>query len=119
MDDTAVEPAGTPDEPRCVQILATLAGKVNLADFQNAVPVARELSVLNETDTDVKGLRLTVSSEHAFLKPKTWSIDHLSAGQTVRISDLDLSLGALLGRLKEGLNRTRNFAAGGLSERPR
>lgn len=102
MDVTIVEPADTPDEPRCVQILATLAGKVNLADFQNAVPVARELSVLNETDTDVKGLRLTVSSEPAFLKPKTWHIDHLGAGKTVRISDLDLSLdGALLGRLTE------------------
>ncbi|WNC90233.1 hypothetical protein RI103_02405 [Paraburkholderia sp. FT54] len=56
MHDIIVESANTPDEPRCVQIQATLAGKVNLADFQNAVLVARELSVLNEADNDVEGL---------------------------------------------------------------
>lgn len=96
-----------------MQIHATLAGKVNLADFQNAVPVAGDQSVLNEPDTDVEGLRLTASSGPAFLKLKTWHIDHLGAGQTVRISDLDLSLdGALRGRLTGGLNRTCKIARG-------
>lgn len=85
-----------------MQIQVTLAGKVNLADFQNAVPVVRELSVVNDTEADIRGLRLTASSEPSFLKPKTWHIDQIGAGQTVRISDLDLSLdGSLLSRLTE------------------
>ncbi|PCE23198.1 DNA helicase [Paraburkholderia acidicola] len=102
MDSISVEPAGTPEEPRCVQIQATLAGKVNLADFQNAVPVVRELSVVNDTEAEITGLRLIASSEPSFLKPKTWHIDHVGAGQAVRINDLDLSLdGPLLSRLTE------------------
>jgi hypothetical protein len=113
MDVIVVEPASTPEEPRCVQTHSTLAGKVKLADFQNAVPVAPDQSVLNEHDTDVKGLRLTASSEPARLKQKMWHIDHLGAGQTVRVSGLDLSLdGALRGRLTGGLNGTRNIARG-------
>lgn len=102
MDSVSVEPAGTPEEPRCVQIQATLAGKVNLADFQNAVPVVRELSVVNDTEAEIRELRLIATSEPSFLKPKTWRIDHVGAGQTVRINDLDLSLdGSLLSRLTE------------------
>ena len=97
-----VELGETAEKPSCVRILATLANKVNLADFQNAVPVTRELSILNETDADLKEIRLTVSSEPPFLKSKTWHIDHIGTGQTIRINDTDLSLdGALLGRLTE------------------
>src|SRR6266702_2493086 len=102
MDETIVEPADMPEEPRCVQIKATLAGKINLADFQNAIPVVHELTLVNETTDDIKELRLTASSEPSFFKPKTWHLDHVAAGKDVRIGDLDLQLdGALLGRLTE------------------
>ncbi|MHB9839683.1 DUF3320 domain-containing protein [Paraburkholderia terrae] len=102
MDETIVEPADKPEEPRCVQIKATLAGKINLADFQNAIPVIHELSLANETADDIKELRLTASSEPSFFRPKTWHLDHVAAGKDVRIGDLDLLLdGALLGRLTE------------------
>lgn len=102
MEENIVESRETPVPPCCVQIQVTLADKVNLADFQNAVPVVRELSVVNETETELKSLRLTVTSEPSFIKPKTWHLDHVGAGQTVRIRDLDLSLdGPLLGRLTE------------------
>ncbi|SAK48708.1 serine/threonine protein kinase [Caballeronia pedi] len=102
MDTVTIEPAVQPDEPCCVEIKTTLATKVNLADFQNAVPVIRELSLVNDTRSDYKSLRLTVGSEPPFLKPKTWHIDQLASSQTVRLSDIDLGLdGALLGRLTE------------------
>ncbi|MBK0415823.1 DUF3320 domain-containing protein [Chromobacterium haemolyticum] len=102
MQEAIVEPSETPVEPCCVRIQATLAGKLNLADFQNAIPVARELSIVNETEADLKELRLTVSSEPPFLKSKNWHIDHVGACQAVRINDLDLLLdGPLLGRLTE------------------
>ncbi|MFM0387674.1 hypothetical protein, partial [Paraburkholderia dipogonis] len=102
MEEIIVEPADTPEEPRCVRIKATLASKINLADFQNAIPVVHELSLANETADDIKALRLTASSEPSFFRPKTWHLDHFAAGKDIRISDLDLLLdGALLGRLTE------------------
>ena len=102
MEDIAFESSDLPEQPKVMQIHVTLASKLNLADFQNAVPVMRELSLLNETDAEVKGLRLIVTSEPAFLKTKTWHIDHIGPGQSARLNDLDLSLdGTLLGRLTE------------------
>ncbi|WP_029048778.1 DUF3320 domain-containing protein [Cupriavidus sp. amp6] len=116
MESAVIDPADEPAQPSCVQIKTTIVGKVNLADFQNAVPVIRELSLVNDTQNDFKELRLTASSEPAFLKPKTWHIDHLASGQTVRIADLDLGLdGPLLGRLTESEKAvvTYQLVAGG------
>ena len=100
MDTVILEPAVQPEEPCCVEINSTLATKVNLADFQNAVPVIRELSLVNDTKSDYKSLRLTVGSEPPFLKPKTWHIDHLASGQTVRLTDIDLGLAESLERFR-------------------
>lgn len=102
MDTGVVEPTDESAKSNCVEIQATVAGRVNLADFQNAVPVLRELSIVNETEDSFRDLKLTVISDPPFLKPKTWHLDHLAAGQVLRITDLDLSLdGPLLGRLTE------------------
>ena len=102
MDTGVVGPTDESAKPYCVQIQTTVAGRVNLADFQNAVPVVRELSIVNETEDAFRDLKLTAISDPPFLKPKTWHLDHLAAGQTLRITDLDLSLdGPLLGRLTE------------------
>ena len=81
MDIEAIEPAVQSVEPSRVEIKSTLASKVNLADFQNAVPVIRELSLANDTDNEYKSLKLTVASEPPFLKPKTWHIVCVSASR--------------------------------------
>jgi hypothetical protein len=110
VEEVNQEPVLEPVAPRIVHIESTLAGRVNLADFQNAVPVVRELAVINDTEQDVKELRLTVGSEPAFLKTKTWHIDHVGAGQSVRVNELDLGLdGPLLGRLTEAEKATVTF----------
>ncbi|AOJ06368.1 hypothetical protein [Burkholderia mayonis] len=80
MDETNIESVDTPEKSRTVEIQATLATIINLADFQNAVPVVRELAVANDTKNDIKQLRLTVSSEPSFFKSKTWHIDHIGVG---------------------------------------
>lgn len=51
MDDI-VQPLKAQEEipPKEVKILATLVAKLNLADFQNAIPVIRELRIANETE---------------------------------------------------------------------
>lgn len=88
-----------------IRIDATLASRLNLADFINSVPVIRELSIGNETENDAKELDLIISAEPPFLKDKLWRVDAVGARQRVRIKDCDISLdGQLLGRLTEAEN---------------
>lgn len=91
-------------EPQ-IRIEATLAARLNLADFINAVPIIRELAIANDTESDAKELDLIISAEPPFLKSKLWRIDAVGAGQRVRIKDCDITLdGKLLGRLTEAEN---------------
>lgn len=101
MENSNTEQATVEELPR-VKVVATLAAKINLADFQNAVPAIRDLKVLNDTKINYQNLRLVATSEPAFLKTKTWHLDGLGAEQDLRVSDLDIPIdGALLGRLTE------------------
>lgn len=94
-----------------VRIEAFLAGKLNLADFQNSIPLIRELRVSNELETKFSSLELSISSEPAFLRPKKWHIDVLGSTGQVRITDLDLALdGAVFLRLTEAERATVKFA---------
>jgi len=93
-----------------LQVHAALAPRLNLADFQNAVPALRELAVTGSTDAALQELDLTVSSAPAFLKARTWHLDAVGVGQTVHVKDLDLQLdGALLSRLTEAEKSTVAF----------
>ncbi|MBU1223814.1 MAG: DUF3320 domain-containing protein [Gammaproteobacteria bacterium] len=83
-------------------ITAALGAKLNLADFQNAVPILRELSVINDTSESLAELDLRIESTPAFLKTRHWHIDSVNAGQSCHIPDLDVQLdGSLLSRLTE------------------
>ncbi len=94
-----------------VELHAALVPRLNLADFQNAVPALRELAVSNGTGAALQGLDLRVSSEPPFLKPRTWHLDVVGPGQTVHPKDLDLQLdGALLSRLTEAEKATVAFS---------
>jgi hypothetical protein len=85
-----------------LQVRASLAAKLNLADFQNAVPVLRELTVSNDTDLRLERVVLSVSSDPPFFKPKQWHIDSLGPRQVLPIENLDLQLdGPRLTRLSE------------------
>lgn len=76
--------------------------KLNLADFQNAVPVLHELAVVNEGAATLLDLTLQLSCEPALLKPRTWRLDSVGAGEVFHLKDLDVQLdGALLSRLTE------------------
>jgi hypothetical protein len=83
-----------------VRLSVAVVAKLNLADFQNAVPALREIVVVNETVSDIAELTLTVTSEPPFLKTRTWSLDAVRAGETFHLTDLDVqSDGSLLSRL--------------------
>ena len=64
MDDTKPTNEG---EQQPIRIEATLIAKLNLADFQNAVPMLRDLSIVNDTVAEIKSLELRVESVPAFL----------------------------------------------------
>ena len=68
------------------RVEATLIAKLNLADFQNAVPLLRELTVVNDAPEAVKDLELAVSSLPPFLRPKVWHLDALAAAERCRIT---------------------------------
>lgn len=91
-------------------IAAALGAKLNLADFQNAVPMLRELSINNDSVEDEKELDISIESVPAFFKIKQWHIDAVNAGQRCYITDLDVLLdGALLSRLTEAEMATVSF----------
>jgi len=93
-----------------VRLQTAIVAKLNLADFQNAVPALRELAIINETSTAISELTLCVTSEPAFLKPRTWSLEAVGAGETYHLTDLDVQLdGALLSRLTEAEPSTLCF----------
>lgn len=85
-----------------VRLQASTVAKLNLADFQNAVPALHELAVVNETSSPISDLTIHLVSEPAFMKPRTWSLDSVGTGETYHLTDLDVQLdGALLSRLTE------------------
>ena len=84
------------------RIEAIFVSKLNLANFQNAVPLLHELSIVNDSEVEIRCLELEITSIPAFLKPKIWRIDVLDAGKHYVLTDLDIQLdGALLTRLTE------------------
>jgi hypothetical protein len=93
-----------------LSIQAVLAPRLNLADYQNAVPLVRELRVLNGTDHRANALELSLQADPPFLKARTWHLDAIEPGQEVRIRDLDVPLeGAVFQRLTEAEKAVLRF----------
>ena len=116
MDDTqAGDDAKELEQARRIE--ATLIAKLNLADFQNAVPMLRELSIINDAADAANALELRVESVPAFLKAKVWRVDSVGAGKRYNITDLDVQLdGALFSRLTEAETATVSFVLRRLGE---
>lgn len=90
------------DKTTAVNIRAVFAPNFNLSFYQNSVPILLELAVTNDTDNELKSLKLKLSSSPSFIKSKTWNIDSILAGQKLHISERDLQLdGSMLTRLNE------------------
>ena len=112
---TAPKPPDTPSPaaapPLSVRLQIATIGKLNLADFQNAVHALRELAVVNGTEAVLTELTLSVTSEPAFLQPRTWHLDTVGAGATYRLSELYVKLeGALLTRLRTHISELLHSA---------
>jgi very-short-patch-repair endonuclease len=105
---TAIAPEVAP-HPHSIRV--SCSEKLNLADFQNSVPLLRELALVNGSERETNGLQLRLESFPPFLKPKTWNIDACAPGETYPIKDCDVLLdGAMLGKLTEAETATVSFA---------
>jgi hypothetical protein len=103
-------PSPAAEVPAVVRLHVAVVAKLNLADYQNAVPALQEVAVVNETACDIAELTITVTSEPPFLKARTWSLDAVGAGKTFHLTDLDVqSDGGLLSRLTEAEPSTLRF----------
>jgi very-short-patch-repair endonuclease len=89
------------DEAR-ISVNATLIPKINLASHQNAVPVLREVVVMNETDSPLPNVDIKLTSEPPFIQTKVWHVDEIGPQQHYNLVGLDVVLeGPLLARLNE------------------
>jgi very-short-patch-repair endonuclease len=75
-----------------VQVVCTAAENVNLSFYQNAIPIIRELSVLNATGSDLRDVSVHLSSEPPFITPGVWRIDRIANDDTHHLKTVDLKL---------------------------
>lgn len=75
-----------------LKITCSAAENINVAFYQNAVPIIRELTLENELGRDLTDISVRLSSEPAFLTPGVWRIDRLSDKATNHLRSLDLKL---------------------------
>lgn len=75
-----------------LQVTASLAPKIGFASHQNAVALLQELTLENPGEEALQNLTVTLSSAPLFLERKSWKIDVLQAGASIRLSDRNLNL---------------------------
>lgn len=113
LEEQSVAPAAAVVE---YAIRIANASKLNLADFQNSVPLLRELAIVNDSESGLSHLQLRLESFPPFLKPKTWTIDACDARSHYVIKDCDVQLdGSLLSKLTEAETSTLTLT---LTEKP-
>jgi hypothetical protein len=107
-----LESADTPAKVHVdYSVVISNSSKLNLADFQNSVPLLRELEVVNNSERVLSHLQVRLESYPPFLKSKTWSIDACDPKSRYRIRDCDVLLdGVLLGKLTEAETSTITFS---------
>jgi len=107
VGDVTGEAAPAQEPAPALAIEVGMATKLSLADFQNAVPLLRELTLVSTLKDDTGQLELSLTSTPAFVKSKTWRLESVRAGDRYRIRDLDVQLdGPLLTRLTEAETAT-------------
>lgn len=95
-----------------VVIATSMQPSVNVALWQNHVPVLTELTVLANSGEAVGDLTIDLVCEPPVIGPRSWHLQGLLGGQTRVVDDLDLTLdGKMLASLTEGTRALATFAA--------
>jgi hypothetical protein len=75
-----------------VEVVCTAAENINLAFYQNAIPIIRDLSVRNTTGVDLREVSVHLSSEPRFITPGVWRIDRIADADVHHLTTVDLKL---------------------------
>jgi hypothetical protein len=87
-----------------VTVACIATENINVAFYQNAVPIIRDLAIENALGSELTAVSVHLSAEPPFLKPGLWRIERI-ADQTVHhIRSLDLKLDATF---LAGINASR------------
>lgn len=89
-DSVAPNDDALPDAP--VSLELSLATRVNFASAQNDVAILRSLSLANNGEETLENIEISLRADPAVIRTRTWSIDRLSAGKTLSLSDLHTPL---------------------------
>ena len=74
-----------------LKIKATVANKIGFASQQNAVPILYDLVLVNEGDSPLEDLEVSLTAEPDFLEGRTWNVDRLDGEQVITDRDVRLS----------------------------
>jgi hypothetical protein len=75
-----------------IKISCIAADNVNVAFYQNAVPIIRDLAVENALGSDLTEISIHLRSEPPFLTPGVWRIERIADQAVHHIRTLDLKL---------------------------
>lgn len=75
-----------------VKITCTASENVNVAFYQNAVPIIRDLAVENVLGRDLTDISVHLAAEPPFFTPGVWRIDRIADKAIHHIRSLDLKL---------------------------
>ena len=100
-------------------ISATMQPSVNIAFWQNDVPVLTELKVMADGVRGAGDLTIELTCEPPVIAPRSWHLQGMAGGQVRTLDDLDLTLdGKMLGSLVEGTRALATFTARSLEGQP-
>ena len=75
-----------------VEVVCTTAQNINLAFYQNAIPIIRELSIRNASGDELRQIAVRLSSEPPFVTPGVWRIDRIANEDVHHLTVVDLKL---------------------------
>jgi very-short-patch-repair endonuclease len=102
--------------PAVVKVTCSASDNVNVAFYQNAVPIVRELAIENGLAEDLSDISVHLTAEPPFMVPGVWRIERIASKATHHVRSLDLKLDpaflAGINAAQRGQLRIRVDAAG-------
>lgn len=77
---------------RGLKVTCVAAHQVNIAFYQNAIPIIRELALENCLGRDLTDISVHLSAEPPFITPGVWRVEGIADRATHHIRSLDLKL---------------------------
>lgn len=93
-EQISVEADPEEDVPRNPTFHADISDCFTYASYQNAVPVLRAIEINNAGGLHLENIRLELTANPPFLRPKTWTIERLIPGDDLPLSDRKVDLDA-------------------------